>query len=97
MAERDIKTEHRLLTILQLLKDDPDYKIDFHLLQESLKMVGRGVSGAVLISDLTLLEEMKLVSTTNIAGCTIAVLRNRGVDVADGVAVVPGVARPRPE
>jgi len=97
VAKPDLKTEHRLLTILTLLKDDPDYKIDFQLLQASLKLVGFGVSSVVLMSDLTMLEEMQLISTSNMAGITLAILRNRGVDVADGVTVVPGIARPRPE
>jgi len=93
----DIKAEKRRLTILQLLKDDPDYKINAALLQELLSELGYGVSGVVLSADLAMLSELALISTTEIAGVTLAILRNRGVDVACGTAVVPGVARPRPE
>ncbi len=93
---KDIKAERRRLVILQLLKDDPDYKINDALLQELLAELGFGVSQAVLLSDLALLDDMQLISITELAGAVLAVLRNRGVDVACGTAVVPGVARPRP-
>jgi Fe2+ or Zn2+ uptake regulation protein len=93
---RDIKAEKRRLTILQLLKDDPDYKINDALLSELLAELGFGVSHVTLAGDLAILAELELISTTELAGVTLAVLRNRGVDVACGTAVVPGVARPRP-
>ncbi len=93
---KDIKAERRRLVILQLLKEDPDYKINDTLLQELLSDLGFGVSQAVLAGDLAVLDELGLISTTELAGAVLAVLRNRGVDVACGTAVVPGVARPRP-
>lgn len=93
---RDIQTEARRLAILQLLQRDPDYSINDSLLQQLLSAQGHGVSLAVARGDLAWLEQMGLLSTNELPGCTVAILRNEGVDVALGVSVVPGIARPRP-
>lgn len=92
----DIQQEHRRLAILQLLKEDPDYSINDDLLQRLLAAQGYGVAMAVVRADLAWLEQLGLVSTNALPGVTVAVLRNDGVDVACGVSVVPGIARPRP-
>lgn len=92
----DIQQEHRRLAILQLLKEDPDYSINDDLLQRLLAAQGYGVAMAVVRADLAWLEQLGLVSTNALPGVTVAVLRNDGVDVASGVSVVPGIARPRP-
>jgi repressor of nif and glnA expression len=97
MAAVDIKAEKRRLVILQLLKDDPDYKIDDELLQQLLAELGYGISAIALQGDLHILSELGLISVTDLAGCTLSVLRSRGVDVAKGLSKVPGIARPRPE
>ncbi|MCQ8182185.1 ArsR family transcriptional regulator [Methylomonas sp. SURF-1] len=92
----DIQTEARRLAILQLLHADPDYSINDSLMQPLLAAQGHGVSIAVVRADFAWLEQVGLLSTNELAGMTLAVLRNEGVDVATGVAVMPGVARPRP-
>jgi Fe2+ or Zn2+ uptake regulation protein len=92
----NIAAEHRRLAILQLLAKDPDYSINDTLLQQLLGQVGHGVGMAVVRADLAWLEQLGLLATSELPGCTIAVLRNDGVDVANGVAGVPGIARPRP-
>jgi Fe2+ or Zn2+ uptake regulation protein len=92
----NIAAEHRRLAILQLLAKDPDYSINDTLLQQLLGQVGHGVGMAVVRADLAWLEQLGLLATSELPGCTIAVLRNDGVDVANGVATVPGIARPRP-
>lgn len=93
----DIQTETRRLAILQLLQRDPDYSINDALLQPLLASQGHGVAMAVVRADLAWLEQLGLLSTNALPGCTVAILRNDGVDVACGVSVVPGIARPRPE
>ena len=93
---KDIQTEVRRLAILQLLQRDPDYSINDSLLQQLLGTQGHGVSIAVVRADLAWLEQLGLLSTNELPGCTVALLRNDGVDVAMGMSVVPGIARPRP-
>lgn len=97
MAESDIQTQTRRLTILQLLQKDPDYSINDAMLQELLRYRGLGISLAVVRADLAWLEQLGLLLTRDLPGCTVAVLRSEGIDVALGESVVPGIARPRPE
>jgi len=97
MSPPDIKSNQRRLAILQLLKDDPDYKINAALLQQLLAELGYGVSQITLEADFAVLVELGLISTTDLAGMTLVILQNRGVDVACGTALVPSVARPRPQ
>lgn len=97
MNNQDVNAEHRRLLILQLLKKDPDYRIDERLFSDLLKMRGQSVPSAVLRGDLSWLDAQRLISIEEIAGVTIALLRNDGIDVADGVMSYPGIARPRPE
>lgn len=94
---RDLQQEARRLAILQLLKADPDYSINDDLIQRLLASQGHGVSIAVVRADLAWLEQVGLLSTNELPGYTVAILRNDGVDVACGMSVVPGIARPRPE
>lgn len=93
----DIQSENRRLTILQLLQKDPDYSINDMLLQQLLASLGYGVALAVVRADLAWLEQLNLIATNPLPNCTVAILRNDGLDVATGVSVVPGIARPRPE
>ena len=95
--QQDLQQEQRRLTILQLLKQDPGYQLNDAMLQELLRYRGIRVSYAVIYADLAWLEELNLVTTDELPGCTVAHLRNAGVDVADGVSHIPGIARPRPE
>ncbi|MCF7964009.1 MAG: hypothetical protein K9L79_00550 [Methylobacter tundripaludum] len=93
----DIQSEHRRLMILQLLQKDPDYSINDTLLQQLLASLGYGVALAVVRADLAWLEQLSLIVTNPLPNCTVAILRNDGLDVATGVSVMPGIARPRPE
>jgi Fe2+ or Zn2+ uptake regulation protein len=97
MAEQDLKTELRRLTILQLLQLDPDYSINDAMLQQLLHYRGQGASVAMVQADLAWLEQLGLLTTRDLPGCIVAVLRSSGIDVALGTAIVPGIARPRPE
>jgi hypothetical protein len=97
MATTDPAVELRRLYILRILKASADYRMGDELLQESLKRIGHAAPMAVLRADLAWLEQVGLVATTDMPGTTIALLRNDGVDVAEGISHVPGIARPRPE
>jgi hypothetical protein len=97
MEQQDAITAERRLTVLRTLQVSADYRMSDALLQTALAAVGCGVSIAVIKGDLAWLQSQGLVATTKLAGMTVAILRNEGVDVANGVSVVPGIARPRPE
>ena len=93
----DITTQNRRLHILKCLKISTDYRMSDLLLQEMLKKIGFASPLAVIKADLAWLEQLGLLSTQELPGMTIALLCSEGVDVADGLSHVPGIARPRPE
>ena len=70
------------------------------VLHEVLDSLGHGVSRDQLLADLAWLAEQGLVACDCLKpggnGCTVATLTPRGLDVALGRAVVPGVKRPLP-
>ena len=73
----------------------------FHSLRDEgvhalLKHLGHEVGRDKVKSDLAWLAEQELVTVEEIEEITVATLTGRGVDVAAGSVIVPGVKRPRP-
>ncbi|MDC9620126.1 ArsR family transcriptional regulator [Xenorhabdus sp. XENO-7] len=66
------------------------------VLQTCLDTYGHRLSRDRVRSHLGWLEEQGLCSVNDVAGCLVATLTGRGVDVAEGRSTVPGVKRPRP-
>lgn len=92
-----LHTENRRLYLLKTLKASSDYRMSDLMLQTCLSSLGIAAPIAVIRGDLAWLEQQGLVATETLPGMTLAKLNNDGVDVAEGVAYLPGVARPRPE
>ena len=59
-------------------------------------MFGHRLSRDKVRTQLSWLQEQGLVTLVDRAGCQIATLTTRGLDVATGNTTVPGVKRPRP-
>ena len=91
------RTADRRLTVLLLLADSTGYSANEYTLVAVLSDMGQEVSNDKLHSELAWLQEQGLVSLTKVGGLTIAKLTTRGLDVARGRAVVPGVKRPDPD
>ena len=68
-----------------------------YLLRRFAESVGHTVSADRIEQDIAWLAEQGLVTRKAPEGVTVATLTQRGQDVADGSATVPGVQRPRPE
>lgn len=90
-------TEDRRLRILSLLEMSAGYVASVDVLHMVLTRIGHAVSHDRLGTDIEWLHEQGLVDTERLGGAPMARLTGRGLDVARGLAVVPGVARPRPE
>lgn len=88
--------EDRRLTILLLLSESPDYKANHFLIQSALDGFGHTVSVDRLKADLAWLAEQGLVTQQETAGVQVPQLTDRGLDVAQGRVVHPGIKRPRP-
>lgn len=93
----EFETQDRRLTILRGLASATQYRTNTFLLQRYLDAVAHSVSRDRVESDLAWLAEQHLVTLERPEGVTVATLTSRGQDVAEGRAVVPGVAKPKPE
>jgi Fe2+ or Zn2+ uptake regulation protein len=90
-------TEDIRLAVLQLLESAGGYEYNEHVLRAALSDLGRKVSSDRLRTELAWLGEQGLVRVTDVTDTVrVARLTERGADVALGVALAPGVARPRP-
>jgi hypothetical protein len=88
--------EDRRLSLLLLLADSPAYAANEHLLRAALEGFGHLPSTDQVRGDLAWLAEQGLAETSDVAGVSIAKATARGLDVAAGRAVQPGVKRPSP-
>ena len=96
MSFAKFEEEDRKLVILRLLAEDNDYRVNSAILQQGIDLYGHSVSRDRLHTDLVWLAEQDLVTTENINSVLVVKLTQRGLDVANGRANVPGVRRPGP-
>lgn len=92
----DLVREHVRLTILDALGVAPAYRLHEYLLLERVRALGLGTTRDALRGQLEWLAEQGLIGREVIEDAFICTLTERGLDVAQGLAVVPGVSRPRP-
>lgn len=99
MAFQDFISEDRRLAELRFLAEDNDYSLNDSVMQTALKMIGHAVSRDIILADFAFLAELGLIRIEQVLNgqVTVAHLTSRGADVAAGVAVVPGIKKPRPE
>lgn len=90
-------TEDRRLAILHILEESAEYRSNLFLIQRMLHVLGHPVSQDAINTDLAWLAEQGLLELETVGGVVIPQLLSRGLDVANGRAVVPGVARPMPD
>jgi hypothetical protein len=97
MSYQQTITEDRRLSLLLVLSESAGYAGNAFLLQQAVADIyGHQVSLDQLRTDLAWLAEQGLVVCKTTGDVTVATLAARGVDVAAGRAVVPGVKRPMP-
>ncbi|UTW12946.1 VpaChn25_0724 family phage protein [Marinobacterium rhizophilum] len=96
MAFDTFEQEDRRLVILRLLAEDADYRVNSSILQQGIELYGHSVSRDKLHTELHWLAEQDLLKCEPINSVLIVTLTQRGLDVAQGKAVVPGVKRPGP-
>lgn len=92
-----VVTEDRRLVLLRILAEAPEYRSNDSVLRKALHQLGHDPSRGQVVTDLHWLQEMELVSLDDsFRPVTVATLTERGLDVGQGRAQVPGVARPSP-
>jgi hypothetical protein len=87
----------RRAVILRLLERTPGYSVNETLLDFALEDFGHRTSHDQVRADLAWLAEQELVAIEEIGNVLIATATRRGLDVARGKAIVPGVRRPGPK
>ena len=86
--------EDQRLVILRVLVDMPTYTANSSVLYKLLGTYGHSPSRDQVKTELRWLEEQGLVTIDDISDVLVARLTERGQDVAQGRAFVPGVKRP---
>ncbi len=97
MSFAQLVQEDMRLVVLRVLAEDADYSHNEHVLRQALRAVGHGISQDKLHTELAWLDEQGLVAVKDTVGVKVAKLTSRGLDVANGDTIVPGVKRPVPE
>ena len=99
MSWSEFSAKTRRLAILQILERQPRYAANDGVLAEGLAALGHSAGLERTQSDLAWLEEHKLVTLEHLSdeehAVVIATLMDRGIDVARGDSLHPGVARSR--
>ena len=96
MSYDQVVAEHLRITVLRLLADQNDYALNESLLLDLVAGFGFAPSRDKLAVQLAWLAEQGLVSLSGPDHCQVATITQRGLDVAQCRATVPGVKRPRP-
>jgi len=96
MGLAQVKQEDRRLLILKALASESDYAISDMVLRGLLSEYGHNESSDTIRVDIAWLEEQGLVTFEKVSVTTVATITERGLDVANGAARVPGIRRPRP-
>lgn len=96
MSFAEYQTADRRLVLLKGLQAAVQYRANAYLLRHFADSLGHVVSADRIAQDLAWLKEQGLIALDVAEGVSIATLTERGLDVATGRAVVPGVQRPAP-
>jgi hypothetical protein len=87
-------THDRRLVILRLLAEMQAYRANSSVLTMALAQFGHACSRDQVKTELHWLAEQYLVTLEVVGPVLVATATERGMDVAAGRAIVPGVARP---
>lgn len=94
---RDIFDADQRLVILRTLREIQGYSANDSILNDVLFTFGHNISRDMVRTHMRWLEEQGLITVQKIGDRTlVAVITERGIDVATGKARVEGVKRPGP-
>lgn len=83
------------LVVLRILCEMPSYRANSSVIATVLHQFGHAVTRDQVKTELRWLAEQGLVDLDEAGSVLVATLTERGQDVAEGRAVVDGIARPR--
>lgn len=82
------------LVLLRILLEMPGYRANSSVLAGMLHQLGHAATRDQVKTELRWLAEQGLITLEEVVSVLVCTLHERGQDVADGRAVVDGVARP---
>jgi hypothetical protein len=92
-----VNADIRLVCLRFLMEADGDYRLNSSILHKLLDMkAGYTTPRDKMVTELFWLQEQGLITLEESGNIYIAMLTQRGLDVANGSARIPGVARPSP-
>ncbi len=86
----------RRRVLLGLLAEAPTYESSQYVLYHALEGTHLETSSSAIALELAWLAERGLATLDQLAGATVARVTQRGLDVAKGLILIDGVARPDP-
>jgi len=92
----DFLREDQRLVMLRILSELPQYSSNSSVMANLLGRYGHHPSRDQVKGDLTWLGEQGLLTIDDIGSVLVVTLTERGGEVAEGRASVPGVSKPKP-
>jgi hypothetical protein len=96
MTYNDHFSAHLRIALLRQLLDAPEYRANSSILHSIMPKLGLSATRDQIKTELAWLREQSLVAIDDLDGLLVVTATERGIDVAEGRAVVPGVQRPTP-
>jgi hypothetical protein len=97
MGYKEVLLEHQRLSVLRLLAEAGGYSLNTSVIQDALDSLGLEASRDQVATICSWLAEQGLVRIEDVGAVTVVHGTARGLDVAAGKALQPGVKRPSPE
>lgn len=88
--------KHFRIALLRILAISPAYRANSSILAGGAHDLGLTATRDQVKTELAWLSDQGLVSVEDLNGLHVAILTERGLDVAEGRTTVPGVQRPAP-
>jgi hypothetical protein len=89
-------SKHLRITLLRILQGAPAFHANSSILHSFADGLGLSATRDQVRTEIAWLAEQGLVTSEDHDGLVVATLTDRGLDVAEGRTVVPGVQRPSP-
>lgn len=98
MSYQQLIAENQRRIMLKFLAQAPAYSlVSQHLRLAVNEVLPAPMSADAVATQLAWLEEQGLVKREKVGETTVARLKQRGLDIVEGAATMPGVERPGPE
>lgn len=95
MSFSDYLRKDLRLVCLRVLTEMPQFRSNSSVIAGVLHQFGHSATRDQIKTELRWLDEQGLVTVADAGSVLVAILTERGQDVAEGRAVVDGIARPR--